>query len=47
MKECLKKASPYIITALVVCGILGVLSRSIPDCDSLNIIGFDDYGCGI
>ncbi len=26
---------------------IGVLSRSIPDCDSLNIMEFDDYGRGI
>ena len=26
---------------------IGMYSRSIPDCDSLNIMGFDDYGRGI
>ena len=26
---------------------IGVLSRSIPDCDSLNLVEYDDYGSRI
>jgi hypothetical protein len=44
MKEWLKKSYPYILTALVVCGIL---SRSILDGYSLNVVEYDDYGRGI